>query len=401
MEIVDTEPDVDVETAEYIRLLGFPRGHVLEGRSLELARWARDWYDEHGRPWVYARRADDLELIDHGVRVNGTALRSAALRRTLDQAGAHAAVLVAVSAGAEVERAAHRAWVEEKPDEYFFLEIFGSAVVEHLNTMTGARLCDWAEGESMAVLPHYSPGYAGWDVGDQANLFGLLRPGLPGDLDVLESGMLRPKKSLLAVFGITSHLDRVRRLTDLVPCENCSYLRCEYRRAPYKRAATVRSAGGADAASGPPYATNVKALQRWAGERLTLTPGADGTIEATFRYDGTTCSNMGRPLTFHYRVTLGPADEGFPIRAQHCEPAPGDEGHRAMCEFMRTGDALLRAIAGETPLAGRKLEDVLTWTRPRTGPGCYCEAGSRLHKWGLALETIHYALTHRDHTPRR
>lgn len=60
MEIVDTEPDVDVDTAEYVRLLGFPRGHVLEGRALELARWARDWYDEHGRPWVYARRADDL-----------------------------------------------------------------------------------------------------------------------------------------------------------------------------------------------------------------------------------------------------------------------------------------------------------------------------------------------------
>ena len=44
--------------------------------------------------------------------------------------------------------------------------------------------------------------------------------------------MLRPKKSLLAVFGLTRHIDRVRRLTDLVPCENCSFLTCQYRRSP-------------------------------------------------------------------------------------------------------------------------------------------------------------------------
>ena len=34
---------------------------------------------------------------------------------------------------------------EEKPDEYFFLETFGSAVVEHLITVAGARLCAWAD----------------------------------------------------------------------------------------------------------------------------------------------------------------------------------------------------------------------------------------------------------------
>ncbi len=26
------------------------------------------------------------------------------------------------------------------------------------------------------------------------------------------------------------------------------------------------------------------------------------------------------------------------------------------------------------------------------GPSCYCEAESRAHKWGLVLETIHFAL---------
>src|SRR5262249_33732972 len=147
-------------------------------------------------------------------------------------ADSHAAVLVAVSAGRQLEEEAQKLWREEKPDEYFFLEVYGSAVVEHLTTMTGAPLCAWAETHGEAVLPHYSPGYPEWDISQQASLLNLLQhtgqPTLPHKIEVLETGMLRPKKSLLAVFGLTCHTDRVRRLTDLVPCESCSFIPCQY-----------------------------------------------------------------------------------------------------------------------------------------------------------------------------
>src|SRR6185436_17937068 len=103
---------------------------------------------------------------------------------------------------------------------YFFLEVFGSAVVEHLVTTIGARLCAWADGRGMAVLPHYSPGYPEWDIAEQPRLLELIRRApakpLPSTVDVLESGMLRPKKSLLAVFGLTRQIERVRKLTSLV-----------------------------------------------------------------------------------------------------------------------------------------------------------------------------------------
>jgi hypothetical protein len=52
------------------------------------------------------------------------------------------------------------------------------------------------------------------------------------------------------------------------------------------------------------------------------------------------------------------------------------------------------AIAREHPLRGRPLDDVLTWPRPASPAGCYCDAEARDHKWGLVLETIHYALAH-------
>ncbi|HEX9106332.1 MAG TPA: hypothetical protein VF832_03880, partial [Longimicrobiales bacterium] len=159
----DTSPDVTVQPTEYRRLLGYPRGRELDERALELAEGARLWYARHGRPWVYAREASSLDLTEgDGVVIDGVRFTSPRLHRTLRDAGADGAVLVAISAGPELEREAQRLWRDEKPDEYFFLEVYGSAVVEHLATMAGARLCAAADGRGQAVLPHYSPGYPGW-----------------------------------------------------------------------------------------------------------------------------------------------------------------------------------------------------------------------------------------------
>ena len=95
-------------------------------------------------------------------------------------------------------------------------------------------------------------------------------------------------------------------------------------------------------------------------------------------------------------VTLGPRDEGYPIREQRCAPAPGDTGHTAMCGYIREGTQLISAIAAERPLVGLRLDDVLSWARPTSASGCYCDAASREHKWGLVLETIHFALVERE-----
>lgn len=416
IELLDTLADTNVQPAEYKRLLGYPADHVLTGPARQLADAARQWYAKNGRPWVYGRAANSVQIVNGSIVIDGVCFASKRLGTLLQQAGADGAVLVAVSAGPEIEQEAQRAWREERPDEYFFLETFGSAVVEHLVTTTGARLCAWAEGHSLAVLPHYSPGYPDWDIAQQSRLLELIRnegsAPLPAALEVLDSGMLRPKKSLLAVFGLTRQMDRARRLTDLVPCENCSFAPCQFRRTAYRRAVPISTREIATAETGddatppappPPaldrdakYATNSKALQRWAEQRLTLTDGDDGTIDALFRYEGTTCSNMGRALLFNYRLKLGPASSGYTILEQKCEPAPGHDGYTFMCRYMANAEHLMVAIDHEKPLLGRSLNDVLSWDRPRIGAGCYCEPGSRKHKWGLVLETIHYALVERE-----
>ncbi|HZM06122.1 MAG TPA: hypothetical protein VFC44_24230 [Candidatus Saccharimonadales bacterium] len=407
-ELIDPCPALAVQESEYKRLLGYPPHYTLEERSRKLAESARQWYAEHGRPWIYARETEAR-------RVAGFSSRQ--LHDQFRDAEVHGAMLAVVSAGPQCEEKARQLWEEGKPDEYFFMEMYGSAVVEHLITLASGRICAQADQDGMVALPHYSPGYSGWDVADQVKLWKLIQQQktneLPGDLEVMETGMLRPKKSLLAVIGLTRHLDKATAFAKLVPCENCSLPGCQFRRAPYQHSLPqvedVRrlQAGAYDysppknlSASGlnhnADYSINLKALRKWSRERLQLIPAQDGSFEARFRYEGTTCSNMGRPIEIDYRIRLGPAAGGYKILDPLCSPAPGDVGHTFQCEYLKDADSFMRNIADEKPLLGQPLENVLGWERSRTPSGCYCDVDRRSHKWGLVYEVIHYALVQRE-----
>jgi hypothetical protein len=315
-------------------------------------------------------------------------------------------MLVAVSAGRACEDHAGRLWQEAKPDEYFFLEMFGSAVVEHLVATLSARICELAEQDGLMAVAHYSPGYTGWDVADQGRLFELIERGRsqpwPEALEVMASGMLRPKKSLLAVVGLTARTGPALAAPQLVPCEACSFALCQYRRAPYRHAVgPISDRTSGQSQTGPTtlrYSVNPRALRKWAQERVRLAVGERGTIEASFRFDGTTCSNQGRPLAFDYKVTLSGPEDNHTLLESSCSPAAGDDGHTFMCAYLSDSDGLMQSLDREKPLLGRPLDDVLHWARTVAPSGCPCSVDSRAHNWGLALEAIHFALAQ---APRR
>ena len=415
-ELIDIAPDVNVIEAEYIRLLGYPSGYELKERSCELADWAREWYKENGKPWVYAVMTDELDFSNETLKINNVEFVSKKFRDQLADAGADSVMLVAVSAGKELEDKSRQLWQEGKPDEYFFLEVYGSAVVEHLVTNTGARFCAWAEENNKAILPHYSPGYPGWNITDQIHLLELIKQNrlndLPGEMSVFETGMLNPKKSLLAVFGITKNISRVKKLTDLIPCESCSLLSCQYRRKPYshplkqienvqqlqprnnvdKEILKERNLKKHILEKDANYTISLKALQKWSHERLTINKLYDGSIEAVFKYEGTTCSNLGHPLAFEYNIKLSSAEENYKIISLSCCPAHEDKGYTFMCDYISEGNSLMKKINSEKPLLDKPLNEVLKWERNYNPEGCYCKHDSRQHKWGIVFEVLHYTL---------
>ena len=111
--------------------------------------------------------------------------------------------------------------------------------------------------------------------------------------------------------------------------------------------------------TGAQYTLNPRALEKWSRERLRLEFSRDGGVEAGFRYEGTTCSNMGRALEYDYRVKLAPPEDHYRILEMHCAPAPGDTGHPFQCEYLNNAEALRRSIAVEKRLLGQPLNAVL------------------------------------------
>jgi len=401
-------------------LLGVPHQLRLTGRMADLSTWARDWYAEHGQPWVYTQLVESFTADKDTLDIEGTLLKSPALSKSLLRGEAHSLVLAATSAGPALEAEAQRLWDADKPDEYFFLTVYGSAVVEHLNTIAGAQLCAWAEEQHMAILPHYSPGYPGWDISDQHHLRNLIRipPGMPAgaSLTVMESGMLQPKKSQLAIFGVTRRVDLVEKLSELTPCERCPLADCQYRRKPYRISADMAEATTAvkqamstiDDMTSPTildhnanYALSHKVLRRWSEQRMDIQHQSDGRIVATFFSEGSTCSNLGMPLAFDHTITLAPRKEGYLVRDVSCKPASRHDGAEQMCSYLEKGDAHFRLIDEEKYFIGQPLNAILSWSLPVLPAGCYCEKESRNHKWRNAFQTLHYALVNHEKNAER
>lgn len=191
-------PTVAEET--FKRFLRCPPRFPFDGPLGENARWARQWFAAHGRPWFGALELEAEVRPDHGLRVDGIDMGTPTLAARFS--GVASVVLAAVSAGPEAEAEATARWQADEPDRYFFIDSYASAVVSELLREVTRRIEVWAGART--VLPLHCPGFRGWPVTDTVPLVDLLRrrAALPGRLEALSSGMLSPKKSQLALLGL-------------------------------------------------------------------------------------------------------------------------------------------------------------------------------------------------------
>ena len=359
----------------YLRHLGLPAGTGLDEKTLPLAEGAGDWYREHGNPWIHSRLAPIQGIEEDTIRLDdGTLLSSRVLAEGARRSGTHSISILAVSAGVEVDDRIAELWAEEKPDEAMFLNAYADALTEHLRSAEAEKMLEQFSAENMTVLPYYSPGYDGWDLTDQAALLNTISNPLPGALEVLPSGGLKPSKSALAVFAVTC--------TDLAESGD------DYWQDLYRELSVNRNSGNENSS----YAFSSSALEGWEKKRLELSEDGDA-LQAVFRFNGSTCTNLGLPLRFEYRVDLSREETGgYRLEGFSCEPHPEDTGHKGMCSYLADAEAILEKTRQPPALPGRSLGKVLEWTPPSSPAGCLCSQSSRDHKWRIVLQTLHYSL---------
>ena len=224
-----------VDPAEYARLLAYPQRRIPAGRAWRRAAQSREWYERDGRPWAFATTIAIDSATDTEIRLtNGELLSSEVLARRLRQAEAGALVAAAISAGSAVDERSQGLWQEGRPDEAYFLDRFAAAVVEHLASWVGRHLREMARHHGLALLPGTSPGYDGWDLEQQTRVARCLTGGGAApptrSFEVLASGMIRPKSSLLTVFGLTPRVEPAEAAWRRQPCSWCSLTACGFRR---------------------------------------------------------------------------------------------------------------------------------------------------------------------------
>lgn len=363
------------------RHLGLPACAELDERLAVLAEKTRDWYRVHGRPWTDARPVSIQRIDRHVIYLSGgLQLQSPLLAEGLERASAEALVVVAATAGEEVDRQVGALWKDERPDEAIFLNAYAIAVVEHLRWQAGDHLRNAYESKGMIVLPHYSPGYEGWDLSDQENLFRIvcgdpLKTSRP--LRILPSGGLWPSKSIIAAFGISPDMGMTDRVDD------------------YWTGQSVASE--TNGKSPPAYSFPKKTLELWRSKRLQITAEHGGRLSAKFRFDGSTCNNMGVALAFDYEVHLArDGNNGYRIEQCSCRPAEGHDGYRSMCAVLDDPERHLESLESYQPFLGRPLQEVLSWRAAVSPAGCLCTRASQDHKWRIVLQTIHFALEDHD-----
>ena len=144
------------------------------------------------------------------------------------------------------------------------------------------------------------------------------------------------------------------------------------------------------------YSISEKALLKWSNDRLTMNVLSDGTIFAKFRYNGTTCSNLGHELIFDYHIELSSSEESYRIKSLKCIPV--NNGYTFMCEYSTDENGVMKEIELEKPLIGKPLNEILTWKRNYNPEGCYCKKESRDYKWGIVFEVLHYKIVQSETT---
>lgn len=170
---------------EYARLLGYPKGKPLEGDVLARANEAVEWYRRNGKPRVVVRHFPKEAVA-------------------------------ALSAGVEVEDEIARLWASDRVDEAYFLDRLAAVVVESLAVTVR---------DELGAGDQRSPGYEGFPLEEQHTLFSLLAP-LSPSIEILPSGMLKPKNSMLSVYPLEG-AGRRRRTGS--PCSRCGLTHCGFR----------------------------------------------------------------------------------------------------------------------------------------------------------------------------
>lgn len=133
------------------------------------------------------------------------------------------------TAGKEFEEFQHSLTAEGDMVKIFIADAIGSVIAEKVADLMEKELELLLDRSGWHHTNRFSPGYCGWHVSAQHDLFSLFPTPAPCGVTLTESSLMTPIKSVSGVIGLG---DKVRKLE--YSCGLCDYKLCYKRRLPTK-----------------------------------------------------------------------------------------------------------------------------------------------------------------------
>jgi hypothetical protein len=126
--------------------------------------------------------------------------------------------------GTGVEKEINSLLGKQKLADAYILDAMASVAVENMIDRFQNFIEDKFSSEDRTVTLRFSPGYCDWPVTQQKKLFNIFDP-KELDIELLDSCLMKPRKSVSGVFGITP-----QNSVSYNPCRECPLRSCDSRR---------------------------------------------------------------------------------------------------------------------------------------------------------------------------
>ena len=224
---------LEIDPDEVLRFQGYKKGRdVPTPEVLALFHEALDLGRRLMEPRAVVRRVAVTRRDRDALEADGVVL---AIPKIGESWGPVEHLLAGVcTVGGALERRVGELWEARELPLAVMLDSVGSGAVESLAEYVNDALCQEGVRRGVRVTNRISPGYGGWDVSQQAELFRLC-PGEAIGVGLNDALFMTPVKSisLLAGAGAAARVDHY-----FSQCARCWMRDCAYRRVPART--TVR-----------------------------------------------------------------------------------------------------------------------------------------------------------------
>lgn len=213
-----------IDKAHFIRRLGYPKDYEVSEEIKQSMQKAVDWYNKNGTPWLAIFEVD-VNLKDDKICLNNIEVHAPKVHKRFQKYSVRKALLIATTAGGNVDTKAAELWNSDLPDTAFFLETFAACVTETNINFAVEYIKNWTAQKGMNSLSRYSPGYPGWDLKEQFLLMDVIsKTNTIIPITINENALLSPLRSLLSLVGIYQGKQEKEVSNE---CKQCNFIDCK------------------------------------------------------------------------------------------------------------------------------------------------------------------------------